>query len=88
MHFISFLILGVAVSALAKATLPGRLGSGWLPAIGFGVVGGILGSMVLSWIFGMLFSPKIWFVALVVGLVALGWRAIKGRSSSKRQPTA
>lgn len=88
MGFISFLVIGVAVAALAKASLPGRLGNGWLPAVGVGLVAGLLGSTLLRLIFGILFSPKILFLALVVGAAVFAWRALKGRRSAKHQPTA
>lgn len=92
MGIISFLILGVVVGALAKAILPGRVGSGWLSTVGVGVVGslvgGILGSVLLHWGLSGLFSPKTWIVALGGSLLVLVlWRAIKGRRNTKRQPT-
>lgn len=93
MGLISFLILGVAVGALAKAILPGRVGSGWLSTLGVGVVGsmvgGILGGLLLHHGLGSLFSPMTWLVALGGSLLVLiAWRAVKGRKSAKRQPTA
>lgn len=88
MGFISFVIVGLVVAGLARATFPGRLGNSWLPLIAVGVVGGLIGTTVLRPIFGILFPPKILFLAAVVAVAVFGWRAIKGRKNTKRQPTA
>lgn len=42
---LSWAIFGAVVGGIAKAFMPGKVQSGWLPAIGIGVAGSIVGGL-------------------------------------------
>lgn len=42
---LSWAIFGAIVGGIAKAIMPGKINDGWLPAIGLGIAGSIIGGM-------------------------------------------
>lgn len=45
MAFITWAIFGAIVGGIAKALMPGKVRDGWLPAIGLGVAGSVIGGL-------------------------------------------
>ncbi|MDR2896896.1 MAG: GlsB/YeaQ/YmgE family stress response membrane protein [Propionibacteriaceae bacterium] len=85
MGFLSFIILGLIVGLIARAIVPGRIGSGILPALVAGVVGSIVGGWISSIIFhvglGHFFSLRTWIVAILGSvLVIVIYGALRKRS--------
>lgn len=70
---LTWAIFGSIVGGIAKALTPGKVNEGWLPAIGLGVAGSVLGGLPFG-------EGPAGFVGSVVGAVALvyaleWWRA-------------
>lgn len=42
---LSWAVFGAIVGGIAKAIMPGKVKDGWLPAIGIGVAGSIIGGL-------------------------------------------
>lgn len=87
MGFIGWIVLGLAVGAIVKAVMPGKVGGGWITSLVLGLVGGVVG----GWIGSLLFnSGKMefwnlgsWILAIIGGFVVAGvWGAITGRKSN------
>lgn len=87
MNFLAWIILGLAVGALVKVIMPGKVGGGWITSLVLGIVGAIVGGWIGSLLFDKgkmeFFSIGTWLLAIVGGLVVAGiWGAITGRSKS------
>lgn len=66
-------VFGAVAGGIAKALMPGKVEDGWLPAIGLGVAGSILGGLPFGEGPAGLVGSVIGAVALVYGLEM--WRA-------------
>lgn len=84
MGFISWILIGLIMGAIARAVLPGRTEGGWITSLIVGVVGAIVG----GWIANMVgsdsnngfFDLTTWFFAFIGSLVVLLiWGAVTGR---------
>ncbi len=68
MGFFGFLLLGLIAGALAKAILPGEQGGGWFATLILGVVGSVVG----GWLGSVLVSaPLDDFFSLQTGALAI-----------------
>jgi uncharacterized membrane protein YeaQ/YmgE (transglycosylase-associated protein family) len=45
MALITWAVFGAIVGGIAKALMPGRITDGWLPAIGLGIAGSVIGGL-------------------------------------------
>lgn len=45
MALITWAIFGAVVGGIAKALMPGKVTDGWLPAIGLGIAGSVIGGL-------------------------------------------
>lgn len=45
MALITWAIFGAVVGGIAKALMPGKITDGWLPAIGLGIAGSVIGGL-------------------------------------------
>lgn len=45
MALITWAVFGAIVGGIAKAVMPGKVRDGWLPAIGLGVAGSVIGGL-------------------------------------------
>lgn len=64
---------GAIVGGIAKAILPGRVPSGWLPAIGLGMAASVVGGFFSGG------HPAGWIVSIVVAVVLVyAWELIGG----------
>lgn len=45
MALITWAIFGALVGGIAKALMPGKINDGWLPAIGLGIAGSVIGGL-------------------------------------------
>lgn len=73
MALISWAIFGAVVGGIAKSLMPGKVNDGWLPAIGLGIAGSIIGGLPFG-------SGPAGFVGSILGAVLLvyvleSWRA-------------
>ena len=73
MALITWAIFGAIVGGIAKALMPGKITDGWLPAIGLGVAGSVIGGLPFG-------QGPAGFVGSVLGAVLLvyvleTWRA-------------
>lgn len=64
MALIGWAIFGAIVGGIAKALLPGKINDGWLPAIGLGIAGSVIGGLPFG-------QGPAGFVGSVLGAVAL-----------------
>lgn len=64
MAIITWAVFGAIVGGVAKALLPGRVSDGWLPAIGLGIAGSIVGGLPFG-------SGPAGIVGSVIGAVVL-----------------
>ena len=75
MGWLSFIILGLIVGAIAKLILPGRQGGGWFLTLVLGVVGALVGGWLAGLIFnigyGSFFDIKSWLIAIVGAIIVL-----------------
>lgn len=88
MSFLGFLLLGLIAGAIAKAILPGKQAGGWLATLVVGVVGallgGWLGSVLLSAPLADFFSLRTWLLAIAGSvIVLLIYGALTGRKGSR-----
>lgn len=84
MSFISWILIGLIMGAIARSVLPGRADGGWVTSLVIGVIGAVVG----GWIASMMgsssnngfFDLKTWIFAFIGSLVVLGiWGAISGK---------
>lgn len=73
MALITWAVFGAIVGGIAKAIMPGKVTDGWLPAIGLGIAGSVIGGLPFG-------SGPAGFVGSVLGAVLLvyvleTWRA-------------
>lgn len=73
MALITWAVFGAIVGGIAKALMPGKITDGWLPAIGLGIAGSVIGGLPFG-------SGPAGFVGSVLGAVLLvyvleTWRA-------------
>jgi uncharacterized membrane protein YeaQ/YmgE (transglycosylase-associated protein family) len=45
MALITWAVFGAIVGGIAKALMPGKITDGWLPAIGLGIAGSVIGGL-------------------------------------------
>lgn len=45
MALITWAVFGAIVGGIAKAVMPGKVRDGWLPAIGLGIAGSVIGGL-------------------------------------------
>jgi uncharacterized membrane protein YeaQ/YmgE (transglycosylase-associated protein family) len=76
MALISWAIFGAIVGGVAKALMPGKVRDGWVPAIGIGIAGSIIGGLPFGEGPAGLVGSVIGAVALVYGLE--WWRSSNG----------
>ncbi|MCL2471546.1 MAG: GlsB/YeaQ/YmgE family stress response membrane protein [Propionibacteriaceae bacterium] len=80
MGIISFLLLGLIAGAVARALVPGRIGSGFVSALVCGVVGALVGGWLSSAIFhislGTFWDLRTWIISIAgSALVLTVWGA-------------
>ena len=68
-------VFGAIVGGIAKALMPGKIVDGWLPAIGLGIAGSILGGLPFG-------SGPAGFVGSVLGAVLLVYLLEQWRASN------
>lgn len=73
MALITWAVFGAIVGGIAKAIMPGKVTDGWLPAIGLGIAGSVIGGLPFG-------SGPAGIVGSVLGAVLLvyvleTWRA-------------
>ena len=73
MALITWAVFGAIVGGIAKALMPGKVNDGWLPAIGLGIAGSVIGGLPFG-------GGPAGFVGSVIGAVFLvyvleQWRA-------------
>lgn len=90
MGVLGFIVIGLAVGAIVKAVLPGRVGGGWATNLVLGVVGAVLGGLSASALLdvglGTFFDARTWLLAIVGGfVVTLVHGALKGRKPKARR---
>lgn len=73
MALITWAVFGAIVGGIAKALMPGKINDGWLPAIGLGIAGSVIGGLPFG-------SGPAGLVGSVLGAVLLvyvieTWRA-------------
>lgn len=87
MNFLSWILIGLIMGAIARSVMPGKANGGWLVTLLLGVIGAVVG----GWIAGLLgtssndgfFSLNTWIFSFIGALVVLGiWGAITGRKKS------
>lgn len=87
MNFLSWILIGLIMGAIARSVLPGKASGGWIATLLLGVVGAVVG----GWIAGLLgtssnngfFDLNTWVFSFVGALVVLViWGAITGRNKS------
>ena len=87
MGFLSWILIGLIMGAIARAVMPGKAAGGWIVTLIVGIVGAIVG----GWIGGLFgfdanegfFSWATWIWAFIGSLVVLFiWGLIAGRSKS------
>ena len=76
MGFITWIIFGLLVGAIAKAIMPGKQGGGWLITIILGIVGafvgGLIGVYVLHWgDIGSFWNFRSWALAIGGALIVI-----------------
>lgn len=64
MALIGWAVFGAIVGGIAKALMPGKVTDGWLPAIGLGIAGSVIGGLPFG-------EGPAGFVGSVLGAVAL-----------------
>jgi len=84
MWFLSWIVIGLIMGAIARAILPGRASGGWFISLIVGVLGAIVGGFI-GRAFGAnpnqhFWSLSTWFWAFVGSLVVLFlWGLVAGR---------
>lgn len=73
MALISWAVFGAVVGGIAKALMPGKVKDGWLPAIGLGIAGSVVGGLPFGAGPAGVIGSVLGAVALVYGLEM--WRA-------------
>lgn len=73
MALITWAIFGAVVGGIAKGLMPGKVNDGWLPAIGLGIAGSVIGGLPFG-------QGPAGFVGSILGAVLLvyvleQWRA-------------
>jgi uncharacterized membrane protein YeaQ/YmgE (transglycosylase-associated protein family) len=73
MALITWAIFGAVVGGIAKSLMPGKVNEGWLPAIGLGIAGSVIGGLPFG-------TGPAGFIGSVLGAVLLlylleQWRA-------------
>jgi hypothetical protein len=73
MALITWAVFGAIVGGIAKALMPGKITDGWIPAIGLGIAGSVIGGLPFG-------SGPAGIVGSVLGAVLLvylleTWRA-------------
>lgn len=76
MALISWAIFGAIAGGIAKALMPGKVRDGWVPAIGIGIAGSIIGGLPFGAGPAGLVGSVVGAVALVYGLE--WWRSSNG----------
>jgi uncharacterized membrane protein YeaQ/YmgE (transglycosylase-associated protein family) len=74
MALITWAVFGAIVGGIAKALMPGRITDGWLPAIGLGIAGSVIGGLPFG-------SGPAGIVGSVLGAVLLVYLLEQWRSS-------
>ena len=69
-------VFGAIAGGIAKALMPGKVSDGWLPAIGIGIAGSIVGGLPFGEGPAGVVGSVLGAVALVYGLE--WWRASNG----------
>jgi uncharacterized membrane protein YeaQ/YmgE (transglycosylase-associated protein family) len=75
MALITWAVFGAIVGGIAKALMPGRITDGWLPAIGLGIAGSVIGGLPFG-------SGPAGIVGSVLGAVLLVYLLEQWRSSN------
>jgi uncharacterized membrane protein YeaQ/YmgE (transglycosylase-associated protein family) len=86
MGFISWILIGLIMGAIARSVLPGRADGGWVTSLVIGVIGAVVGGWIASMVGSSsnngFFDLKTWIFAFIGSLVVLGiWGAISGKKS-------
>lgn len=68
MALIGWAVFGAIVGGIAKALMPGKVTDGWLPAIGLGIAGSIVGGLPFGEGPAGVVGSVLGAVALVYGL--------------------
>lgn len=76
MALISWVVFGAIAGGIAKALMPGKISDGWVPAIGLGIAGSIIGGMPFGQGPAGVVGSVLGAVALVYGLE--WWRSSNG----------
>lgn len=88
MPFISWILIGLIMGAIARAVLPGRTDGGWVTSLIIGVVGALLGGWIAQALFNVesntgFFSFTTWLWAFIGSLLVLViWGAVTGRKKA------
>lgn len=88
MWFLSWILIGLIMGAIARAILPGRANGGWVVTLIIGVVGAIVGGFIGRALFDAdanesFFSLTTWLWAFIGSLIVLGvWGLVTGRKSA------
>lgn len=87
MGFISWILIGLIVGAIARAVLPGRADGGWVISLVVGVIGAVVGGWIASLIGKSsndgFFDLKTWIFAFLGALVVLViWGAVSGNKKA------
>jgi uncharacterized membrane protein YeaQ/YmgE (transglycosylase-associated protein family) len=75
MALITWAVFGAIVGGIAKALMPGRITDGWLPAIGLGIAGSVIGGLPFG-------SGPAGIVGSVLGAVLLVYLLEQWRASN------
>lgn len=75
MSLITWAVFGAIVGGIAKAIMPGKVNDGWLPAIGLGIAGSVVGGLPFG-------SGPAGFVGSVLGAVLLVYVVEQWRASN------
>ncbi|WP_265521730.1 GlsB/YeaQ/YmgE family stress response membrane protein [Oerskovia flava] len=87
MGFLSWILIGLIMGAIARAVMPGRAGGGWIVTLLVGILGALVGGF-LGGLFGFepnegFFSWSTWIWAFIGSLVVLLiWGAVSGRKKT------
>ena len=76
MALISWVVFGAIAGGIAKALMPGKVNDGWVPAIGLGIAGSIVGGLPFGQGPAGIVGSVLGAVALVYGLE--WWRSSNG----------
>ncbi|XBH20951.1 GlsB/YeaQ/YmgE family stress response membrane protein [Jonesiaceae bacterium BS-20] len=88
MSWLSWILIGLIMGAIARSVLPGRTNGGWITSLIIGIVGAILGGWIASAAFGVesntgFFSFTTWLWAFIGSLLVLViWGAVTGRKKA------